>query len=794
MKKFTFLILLSFLTTISIAQNATFNWNAETISDGNTLRGMTVTGDTSAVIIGYDNTFKKKSNISYEWNDINAFKAEYDFIGLSSAANTTLISSRRSKIVDNVTGGKPDVYVSGVILNSVDMGETWSVIDVGNIGTGNDPAINPNAQGSYAKEIYSDGVYNDDTLLAYVSWYDISSGVKETRSAVFRSNDAGSSWGAIIPDLGTRVITSIEIKDSIAIIGGSENLYKTNLNTDSLTDISSNLTDAGSGTSFYVSSITMQNTDTFYITTTTTGIYKTEDGGNTFSALTGTGISGSNDLYVLNDSSLVILGSSSKSVISTDKGTTWTNCAASSTIFKIGGVLNDTLYGMGKKYAYKIAVEDLLNKNINWTEVELNDTGQNLQKMFIYNNNTAIIIGYGEMCKRTTDGGLTWQPISLPKDFNEDVEINFTSISNSQSNAYSTVRNYKIADFPSESAVNDFYMDGLVIKTTDDWGNITLLVNSKIGVNDGDDVTLNPQLDGCFGLNPFTVECVDENTAYLYANWLETVTDGSPNTRGRVFKTSDGGETWTGITQDFGSAYINGIEFIADTGYIGGNKILLKTIDGGTNLTDLYPALVDANNGDDNININSLTLISGEEIYIPTTSDGVFYSTDGGNTFSKFENVAGANDFYKFDKNSFILLGTTSKSYFTNDGGETWQNPEIGATIFSIGEVFNDSLFALGKGTVYKIALEDLALKTSARRITKNSDINIQYHNDYLKLVSTDKKIDRCYVYSLSGQLISVVEGNSNVCRLNNNEFKPGLYIISASVGGKIFTDKIVFK
>ncbi|QGY45549.1 hypothetical protein GM418_18285 [Maribellus comscasis] len=790
MKNFTLLTILSFLSLLTFGQEATFNWQQDTISSGNNLQGMTITGDSTAVIIGFDNTFKKITE--GQMKDIKAFDAMYDYIGLSSGQNTTVLTSRKSKLVDYPSSGKPDVYASGVMLKSNDMGNTWTLMDVSKIGTGDDASINPNAEGSYAKDIFAVGVYNNDTILAYSGWYDVSSGDSESRGAVFRTNDGGSTWEAITPDFGSKIITSIKVDDSLAYFGGYNKMYVTNLNTNALTDLYPNLT-VGTDSNLYISSVTLKTAQELYVTTTSDGIFKTTDGGQTFTRIDDFG--GGNDLCIINDSTLIVLGSSAKSMVSTDGGTTWAGCYPGKTCYSIGGVFQDTLYGMADTYAYKIAVSDLIGKNFNWVvSPELNDAGENLQKMAIYNENNALIIGYSEMCKTTNDGGMTWQTATLPADFNEDIEFDFTSISANGNDAYSTVRRFKIADFPSDSEVDDYYMEGLIISTTDNWESILTIDISKIGENDGDDATLNPQLDGCYGLNPYTIACVDANTAYVYANWYETITEGTAKSRGRVFKTTDAGATWSGITEDFGNSYINGIEFIGDLGFIAGSNVLYKTTDAGANLEDIYPNLTAVNDGDSSIFIKTIVLTDENTFYLPTTSDGVFYTSDGGATFTKLEGVDGCNDFYALDGNSFMLLGTTSKSYFTNDGGTTWQNPNVGKTVYSIGGVYQDTLYALGSGILYKVAVNDLDITTSSPLITNTNAIQLQYHSDHISVVSSKDYIESCYVYSISGKLVKIIKPNSNICQLNSYDYKPGIYIVAAMVKGQRFVDKIVFK
>ena len=70
----------------------------------------------------------------------------------------------------------------------------------------------------------------------------------------------------------------------------------------------------------------------------------------------------------------------------------------------------------------------------------------------------------------------------------------------------------------------------------------------------------------------------------------------------------------------------------------------------------------------------------------------------------------------------------------------------------------------------------------------------VRYKEASVELVSPEKKIDVCKVYSLSGKMVSVIEPAANRVEFQNQSFRPGVYIISATVNGKVFNHKVVFK
>jgi hypothetical protein len=192
--------------------------------------------------------------------------------------------------------------------------------------------------------------------------------------------------------------------------------------------------------------------------------------------------------------------------------------------------------------------------------------------------------------------------------------------------------------------------------------------------------------------------------------------------------------------------------------------------------------------------INSVLIGDENEIFLATSLDSIYISSNGGETFRTLGTARGSNDFYKFDSNSFIYLGATSdKSSFTNDGGQTWQDCHPSGAVFKIGGVYGNNFYALGKGKFYTVAIDDLDLVTSSPNILVKNELDILYGPASVELVSHGKNIDRCLVYSITGRLITITEPASTRYEFQKNSFKPGIYILSTWVNGQLFNNKVVF-
>jgi len=714
MKNFTFLVSLFFISFSASAQ-VTFDWEAQSISPGHNLQEMNMVNDTTTLLVGYGKTFVKSADLGLTWDKVPILDPLYDFGDLSINSNGIgYACAGDQKVINNPSGGEQDVYAHGVLLKTTDHGVSWSVFDISVIGEGDDPALNPSAPGCYAMHFRSCEVVDDQIALLGIEWfyYEVSTGDKITYKGVLKTVDGGVSWIAITDN--DKYPMAIEHADTSIYFGGSNHLLKTVTGSDVVTDIYPNLIAVTGDATVYIYDFAIVNENEIYVITSTNGAYKTLDRGETFTKLDGTGApSGGNDIFSVNDSVLVILGSSTKSTVSTDYGATWVSCYPvpepdpKPVFWEIGGVYNDSLYGLAKSKVWKIAVTDLINGPYTWTEQVLTD-GISLQKMHITDATSALIIGNDETFKATDDGGVSWTDIDLPELFIYGAQYDFADISTSGGASYASTRRF----LQFECADVNVYGYGLIYKSMDYWGTWERLDVGNIGDESSIDPSLNPYLEGCYGLSPTELACINDTVVYAYVNWADTIAGADNRTEhSRVYKTIDGGDTWDPVTDDFEKKYVKSIYFIDDnTGFIVGNQILLKTIDAGDSFTDIYPALIAADpDDDDEFYLNEIHYIDENEWYLSSTSDGVFATLDGGVTYTKFTGISGSNGFYKVDTSTYIVLGNSARSLISWDKGDTWTDCHPASTVWGIGGVLNDSLVGMAKTYLYKIALTDLS-------------------------------------------------------------------------------------
>ena len=786
--KLLILLLIFSIPVSSFSQISTpvFNWKVQEISKDNNLQGMSIHDENTGVIAGYGRTFKITTDKGVSWNDVGLLNPKYSFNDLSIKENVGYMVGRKSVLVTNPTGGEDNVYVNGILLKTTDNGTTWTLLDLSAIGEGTNTGLNPNAKGCYSLDPYAVLSISNTKAMVFVYWYDVSSGTRKSHSAVFKTVDGGTKWTAITQDLGGAYINAVKMYGSDIYIGGNKILLKASSENDIVTDIFPAFSSVAGSTAF-INEIRFYNNEINI--QTLNGTFISNDNGTTFSKIAG--LSGGNDIYKLDNNVTVSLGTSANSKATIDGGTTWISCYPGKNCWEIPGVFNDSLYALSSSVAYKIAVSDLKSGNYKWASINLGDGSSNLQKMHIFDDSRSLIVGSGQIAKMTTNKGISWTDATFPELFKYGGNYDFRSVSSSGNAGYISSRRFRLVDFPSGE---DYYLNGVIFKTEDAWKTWKVLNNKNVGKGTPSDASKNPTLKGCYGMDNYTIECVDAKTAFMYVGWNDTISVPKTVTKHSwVFKTTDGGDLWTAVTKDFGSDIVMSIKFSEETGYLAGNKILLKTSDGGKIFTDLYPKLTIGT--DSNLVISSITVNSKDEVYFQTSNNkGLFFTSDGGNTFSKLNGVNGGLDFVVLDNNSLMSVGSSTSNKFTNDGGTAWKDCNLGVPIFAAGKVLNDSLYVLGKSNVYKVAVSDLDIKTFVAEMKSPNPLKVLYGASALELVSDNKNIDRCLVYSISGQLMAITEPRAQICRIEYNSLTPGIYIVAALIEGKKYTQKVIFK
>lgn len=220
------------------------------------------------------------------------------------------------------------------------------------------------------------------------------------------------------------------------------------------------------------------------------------------------------------------------------------------------------------------------------------------------------------------------------------------------------------------------------------------------------------------------ISAVDANTAYI-------VTAPSTGTAGNgIYKTTNGGTTWTKQTGYSASSFANQIQFWdANNGWtagdpVGGKFEMYKTSNGGTTWTAVAGAPSQV--GDEYSYNKNNKYITGDNIWIGTSLGRLLHSTDRGTTWSANYTpvldfagniVEGSSGTFAFkDGNNGLLIAVDADVeavlYSTTDGGVNWTPVETTGTWY-----FGDITFVPGTANTYVttgIYVDDTSVQGSA--------------------------------------------------------------------------------
>lgn len=785
MRIFIFLIFLNLLVNFSSAQNPIFGWKQDTLSVGNTLQKMTINGDFAA-IAGYNNTFLTSNDNGESWNFLNLVKPSYDLMDISIINSVGYIVTSREKLYD----AAQDVYTNGVIFKTTDEGENWTTIEPV-FDTINDPSLNPLADLCFGLDFQAVETINDSIAYCAARWYEYLPGGKESHSALFKTTNGGTNWQNISSDLEGSTISCIEFNGENGFIGGSKRLFKTTISADTIIDIFPNL--PGDGSAFIYDIDNVSETEVL-VATTADSVFVSSDLGNSFNAFNG--IDGASDIYKINDSTIVVTDSRDF-CISTNYGLSWGKHTFSLVPWEIGGVANDSLIILAESVIYKGALHDLISGN--YTFVTQNLGTDKLYKT-VFNGDTLIIVGKEQNFYKSIDGGFTWNIKQIPEvpALDELYEnIDFYGLSGVGDEAYACVNRFKLMAYPSGSDKEDVYWSGGVFYTNDNWQTYKSVDIADLGEAYASDPSANPYHIMCNGVNPSVIHYVGDDVLLLWARWND-FSGATKEEHSRVFKSIDAGKNWVPITEDLGNKYVQDIQSQGDSLYIVGNKLLLFSENAAQNVldplpsfTDLYPNL--DQDEDDAMYINAIELGNPNEFFVVTSADSCFMTTDNGASFKTLGNMKGANDLYKFDNNSYIIMGSRG-SIFTNDGGANWLDCDPGETIFEIGGVYNNKFYALARSYAFSNEINNFDLKTAIPQLYSKAELKVAYSSTAVELISSEDDIEDCSVYNINGTLLKRSMPNTRIIKLNNNEFTPGIYLVHSVIKGKPYVNKVVLR
>ncbi len=154
---------------------------------------------------------------------------------------------------------------------------------------------------------------------------------------------------------------------------------------------------------------------------------------------------------------------------------------------------------------------------------------------------------------------------------------------------------------------------------------------------------------------------------------------------------------WTLVNMPLNIDFLD-IFFTSDKiGFVGGNKYLAKTTDGGLTWQKLPISDVDS------FTCYNIFFIDINHGWVVSRKNGVYRTTDGGVTWSNSRGID-AIDVFFVDQNNGYVLGSGAGMFRTNNGGQTWAKIEslsINMSTFFSKDV-NNGWVVTWDGQLYK--------------------------------------------------------------------------------------------
>ncbi|MFN4110632.1 MAG: WD40/YVTN/BNR-like repeat-containing protein, partial [Ignavibacteria bacterium] len=465
---------------------------------------------------------------------------------------------------------------------------------------------------------------------------------------ILKTTDGGNSWTQQVSNT-TSTLYFIQALDenNLFACGGNRNFLKS---TDGGNTWSVNIIDVIPEPTGTIKKIKFFDLNTGYLllsySTTVGRIYKTTDGGTTWTQQYANTSNNLNDFDFASPSAGVAVGKSVGVLLYTTDGATWNQAPTPSlggfnyTRSDVRGVkmINASTavavgwgsFAAGLQPSIHLKTTD---GGANWTymtQTEQNRSYDNLYNVWFKDQNNGLAIGgavRGSVIERTTDGGVNWIPIAAP--FGPTL--------------------YGIYGIGDKIWISG--SDGLIAYSPDfgnTWIKLTPVPATTI----------------------YDIQFAGNNGGF------------AAGYQGTFLKSTNRGQIWTAsyIFANNVCPNVNGIYFLNDnTGYAAHSyRLVTKTTDGGNTWFAVLPDSLYTtghNYGVFFLNEN-LGWVCGQY----GTSNGVIHkTTNGGQSWVTYQNVAAkALRAIAFrDENNGVVVGSTITAKYSTDGGLTWQTATV---------------------------------------------------------------------------------------------------------------------
>ncbi|MEO8211442.1 MAG: YCF48-related protein, partial [bacterium] len=542
--------------------------------------------------------------------------------------------------------------------------------------------LNPKPQGN---TLYSIDFVNDNTGYAAGDF-----------GTILKTTNNGSIWENLNTGVSTRFLSIDFIDLNTGYAGGQNQMFKKTTNSgQTWSDIQLPAFENSS-----IMDINFINSNIGYVLgffIFESRIWKTTDGGSSWSTQTTDGANYLNNLYFLDENNGFGSGGSlgGEIIKTTNGGATWDliyqdNYKKFSMIF-----LNATTGFSGSEEGRMYKTTDAGDT---WN-FALSDGGIDVMSLNFIDANTGFGFGSGSVYIKTTDGGNNWyesQPIGSSNSSQYfDAAITPNGTIHAAGSFGSMVRSTNGgADFTFETSLTDGYVSdiefvnattgyavtgfnhGDILKTTDAGASWDLQTNSNIlsiyGIAFTSEQT--GYLAGSLTIYKTTNGGIKWDSVYI-STTNEIFTDvffTNANTGyvigsyGRQLKTTDAGATWTPSTISSSGTLLSSIYFVNENnGFaVGDNNAAVRTTNAGASWTSMSVATPFTS-------LNNIFFTDESNGYI-SSATGIYRTTNSGNTWSLLATPAGGYAGVQFRGNIGYAIAGNGTIIKSIDAGVSW--------------------------------------------------------------------------------------------------------------------------
>lgn len=593
-----------------------------------------------------------------------------------------------------------------------------------------------------------------------------------------------------------------------------------------------------------------------------TRIFKSTDGGVTYTEVYSFMNMTLSDIHFPNDSIGYAVGNPGKVLKTSDAGNTWIDISTSSLTGNIKSVcfINENL-GFAGKNTTNAAMFKTENGGLTWSQV-FGYSGSACYTITFLNDTLGYAGAFNSRIFRTVNGGATWMQQTT---FNTNEEISAIDFMDS-ARGIAITNSYVYRTTNGINWSGPFISGNNFLSCALSSSGVAILGDSYGGIHRNNDlsntyVDLNPQS----GLFPFRrVKFVSQSNGWVAGDgynilktnnggqtWINTNTNNAidyltdiaainenkliiatGNSSGKIIMTTNGGNSFTEQTLSTTNA-LNAISFPnANTGYVvGNNGVMFKSTNGGNAFTSLqsgttstlkevffvtpligfvvteFGEIRKTTNGGSSwsvLNTSGMGVVAqlhflDENTGYAISPTGVFKTTDGGNNFISAGTTCLSQifDTHFINDSTGFVVGVSNSAQcdvsYTTNSGETW-NSMLFPYAYALWGVFafdTANVVVTGQNnTIIRVGESGIITSNSSKfSLNKIPQVFPNPSENFFYLKNVPYGI--YHIYDLQGKIIHSLNVDSNEFKFDY-QLLPGMYFIRNE--NNLFTQKFVVK